>query len=297
MQEVGEMRFSIWMINNCQKIDKTIEFSSIINGENVRFSLLDYEHAKNLANPIGDWIEEKIVKPGSWIIARDPIPMECLYLVTTSHYTHGNSSYIRELVSLCLNIILPPPVNISFPGEYIVSAAVFNPSWDLVPRSKIVASTIINEEKLKELNCLLARFNESGKIRFPHFDEINRLASINDVLIEILALWAFIEGFWGENGKDLDLSGAFMNMLTSDRFPGSSKKDPDVQVLKRKIQSQNEKLGAKTYGELRNIIAHGSYLELEGNWSKEQWSMIYNQRDLLLHTVLYSLVEYNLKNA
>ncbi|MDD8060765.1 hypothetical protein [Shewanella metallivivens] len=291
------MRQSLWMISNVGKLDATYERSVLINGELIELYFTNFENSHQIPEPIADWIENKIVRTSMWIPLNLPSPMDCCFIFTKNKCSEENQEQISQIISLCLSLILPPPVLISRPGQYIENAAIVNPSWNYIPNPNRVINKIIGKTEINSIVELISRFGEKKKARYPYFHEILKLSSINDVLIETLSLWAFIEGFWNVPNRKSDLSGSFMNMLTTDRFPGTRNKSPQVKALKQQIMVQNEMLGAQDFSNLRNIIAHGTYLKLEDTWTTEQWNAIYSQRDLLLHTVLIALSEYNLRNA
>jgi hypothetical protein len=293
----NDMRQSLWMIYNIPRIDHTYERTVVLNGETITLCFTNYESVKNLPNPFSDWIENKIIKLGLWISSRDPFPVNCGFVVTKNKCSEDNQDYICKLISLSLSLVLPPPVHISHPGQYLDDGTIVNPSWGNIPTPNRVWNQCFDENDIDNIIGLLGRFNQKINIRYPHFDEVLKLASINNVLIETLGLWAFVEGFWNYSKGKSSLEKSFANLLTTDRFPNMGKRDPDVNRLKQSIKDQNLKLGANNFSELRNIIAHGSYVERENSWTTQQWEAIYAQRDLLLETILMALVEYNLRST
>ncbi len=289
------MRTSIWMLFNCNKIEESIDCLVDLNGERIELCFMNYENARLFTDSIGDWVENKIFKSENWISTCEPNPMECVYLIIKNDYSDKNFVYITELISLCLRITLPPPVVISRPGNYIKNGAIVNPGWQSIPNPLRCTNLVIDNSKVEKLVNLVYRFDIKTDHRYPYFEEVLKVAEINDVLIEVLYLWAFIEGFWNTNRGDSKLDQSFNNLLKTDRFPGANKKDPRIIAIRNKIFDQNEVIGAKNFSRLRNILAHGAYLNLEDSWSNVQWNAIYEQRDLLLHTVLFALVEHNLR--
>ena len=290
-------RHLMWLIHNVNHSSQIHEQTLEINGECIDLCLAAYSDAKDYSPLINDWIEEKTVRPGHWISAKDPIPMKCLFLFTKNSISGENERALADAVSLALKITLPPPSYISHAAQWIESAVITVPTWDAIPNPNAVSSKVFDRSSFETMVSLAARLNAGGRNRYPYFHEILKIASINETLIEVLSLWAFVEGFWHEGGGESDLSRSFMRMLTNDLYPGTAKKDPKVQVLKRKFLAQNEIIGARTFSELRNIVAHGSNLDLEGKWTNSQWRAIRDQRDLLLDTILHALVEYNLREA
>lgn len=290
------MRTSIWMIYNCQKMEVALTRFIELNNEKIELCFTNFEDAQQIENPIGSWISDKIFKPGGWISSGNPPPMSCNYLVIKNSYSNENSQYIVELITLYLRLSFPPPVVISKAGTYIENAVIINPIWNNIPNPLRTSQVKLDNHELDKFTKLLSSFNAKPDYRYPYFEEIFKIAEIGDVFIEALCLWAFIEGFWNTNIGDSVLDQSLSNMLRIDRFPGAKKKDPRVVSIRKKIIEQNEVIGAKKVEELRNILAHGSYLKLENTWKEAQWTAIYAQRDLLLETVLRALVEYNLKS-
>lgn len=225
-----------------------------------------------------------------------PLPINSVSVITKTSYTNQDSALFTSLLKLCLRLVYYPPTLISHTAEYIPDVAITLPTWDGWKNSKPSAKNEINSESFDlviEYFNLLLPLNKSF---FNSLEELMQISAINDVLYELMLLWSYIEGFWNEIEGDSKLDKSLLNMLTKDYAPGKTKRDPEINIIRQKILKQNELIGAKKYSELRNIIAHGSFLSKQDEWTKEQWKAIYEQRNLLIETLTKSLVN-KLKRA
>lgn len=285
------------MIFNFESLKSEITIDIDFEGEKVSLLITDYERAIKINEVYADWIEHKLVKPGGWIGARQPNPFDCLYVVTPNPCATHNTQKLFSAIHLALRMSLPTPTYISGVGEYIEKAAITLPNWPNIPESFLASKVVIDSESSDTFEKYILSLLSLEKRYFPSIEQIYKISLVNDVFLEVLSLWAFIEGFWNTRDGESDLSESFLNMITKSLYPGSKKKDLNVQLAVRKIDSQNDVLGAKTYSHLRNLIAHGSYLELLDNWSTKQIEAIYEQREHLLKLVYQSLVNYEFGHA
>lgn len=289
------MKYGLWMIFNFKSIKSEVTIDIDYEGEKVSLLITDYERAIKINEVYADWIEQKLVNPGGWIRARQPNPFDCLYVVTPNPCATHNTQKLFSTIHLALRMSLPTPIYISGVGEYIERAAITLPNWPNIPESFLVSKVVIEPQSFIYFENYLLSLLSLDKRYFPSIEQIYKISLINDVFLEVLSLWAFIEGFWNARGGESDLSESFLNMITKSLYPGSKKKDVNVQLATRKIDSQNDVLGAKTYSHLRNLIAHGAYLELLDIWNTKQIEAIYEQREHLLKLVYQSLVNYEIE--
>lgn len=289
-------RLGIWLIDNVQFSGQDFEKEITFDGQNISLLITNYENSKKLPEPYLDWIHNKIVNMGMMYSNNSPLPVNSIFIVTKSSYDNKNSSNFSLLMKLCLKLVYYPPSLVSHTAEYISNAVITLPTWDGWKNSKPVSK---NEITPNTFDLVIEYFNilNSKKIKFHNsLEQIYKISSINDILIELLSLWSFIEGFWNTNSGDSKLDQSLINMLETDYAPGKSRKDIEIRSITQSILTQNAKIGARTYSELRNILAHGEFLKLENSWSNEQWKAIGEQRDLLLKTVIKSLMNY-IKNV
>jgi len=289
-------RLGIWLIDNVvfsgNDFEKDLEFE----GQKITLLVTNYENSKKLPEPYFDWIHNKIVNMGMMYSTNSPLPINSIYVITKSEYNHINAGNFSLLIKLCLKLVYYPPTLVSHTAEYIPDAAITLPTWDGWKSTKPVSRNEINPTSFE---LVIEYFNvlNSKKIRFHNsLDQIYKIASINDILIELLSLWSFIEGFWNPKLGDSKLDRSFLNMLETDFAPGKTRRDTEIKTVTQSVLSQNAKIGARNYSELRNILAHGEFLKLENNWNNEQWKAIGEQRNLLIEVVTKSLMNY-IKNV
>ena len=285
-------RLSIWLIDNVvftgNDFEKEIEFDN----QKVKLLITNYENSKKLPEPYFDWIHNKIVHKGMMYSNNSPIPINSIFVITKYEYNNQNAGNFSLLMKLCLKLVYYPPSLVSHPAEYIPNAAITLPTWEDWKNMRIVSKNEINPNSF---DLVIEYFNilNSKKIKFHStLEQIYKIATINDTLIELLSLWSFIEGFWNPNSGDSKLNQSFLNMLETDFEPGKTRKDIEIRTINQKILTQNAKFGAKNHSELRNNLAHGEFLRLENDWTQEQWQTIQEQRNLLIEVVIKSLINY-----
>ena len=285
-------RLGIWLIDNVKF--NGIDFEKEIEFDNQKINLLitNYENSKKLPEPFFDWIHNKIIYRGMMDSTNSPLPINSIFLITKSEYKNQNAANFSLLMKLCLKLVYYPPTLVSHTAEYIPNTIITLPNWEDWKNMRAVSKNEINPITF---NLVIEYFHilNSKKIRFHSaLEQIYKIAAINDVLIELLSLWSFIEGFWNLNSGDSKLDTSFLNMLETDFETGKTRKDIEIRNITQKVLSQNAKIGARQYSELRNILAHGKFLQLENNWTQEQWETIEEQRNLLIEVVTKSLINY-----
>ncbi len=289
-----DTRYGIWLINNINFSGEN--FTKVIEFEGIKIELLitNYENLKNIEEPFFDWIHNKIVNIGMLYSTNTPKPINSIFIITKTPYTNG--SEFNDLIKLCLKLVYYPPTSVSNVAEYFPEKNISLPTWDEWKNSKLVSKNTINKENF-ELVIEYFEILSSKKNKFHYtLEQIYKIANINDTLIELLSLWAFIEGFWNKNHGDSKLDQSLLNMLVTNFAPGKKKKDIEIREITQQILEQNQKIGARNYSELRNILAHGEFLKLENSWSNEQWNVIQEQRNLLFEILTKSLIDY-IKNV
>lgn len=279
-------RYGMWLINNIKfdGIQKSITLK--VEGKDQKLIFTNYENASKLNPPFKKWITETIPRYHN---INHPLFTKSIFVFTDNPNQHSKPWDFLLLVKLCLRLVFYKPTIISHPFEWINNSPSTGPSWEAY-QPNIVSKRQIDDEslsKLVEYYEVLSKFNTAI---FNPLEEVMQISAINDVIYEVMLLWSFIEGFWNEIERNSKLDKSLINMLTKDFAPGKTKRDPEIYVVRQKILSQNELIGAKKYSELRNIIAHGWFLSKEDSWSNEQWKAIYEQRDLLVETLTQSLI-------
>lgn len=286
------LRHAIWLIDNIKFSGNDFTKELIVDGEKIEFLITNYENSKKLGYPFDDWIHNKIVNMGMRNSMNSPLPINCVFVIAMTPYKGDNAGLISLLMKLCLKLVYYPPSLVSHTAEYSENVWISLPTWNGWKNQHPVSENEINSESF---DLVINYFNElsaTNKSYHKALEQIYNIANINDILIELLSLWSFIEGFWNTNSGDSKLDQSFLNMLTTDFEPGKLKRDPEIRVVTQQILSQNEKIGARTYSELRNILAHGQFLNLTDSWTSEQWKAIREQRNLLIETTVKALVHY-----
>lgn len=284
----------LWMIYNAGKLKGTFERDLTIDEEDITLCFGNYSDLNGFPLFYREWIQDKILNFWGMSVGRDPAPMDCFYIYTKSEI---ETDKLVEVTSQCLRLSFPPPTMISIPpGVHIEKAVLCMPCWEPRRNGYSIVNDEVDGDKVDELISLIVRFSQKSSSYYPQFEQIFRVAAIDDVLIEILSLWAFIEGFWNDNSDQSDLERSFKNMLNTDLFPDASTRREPVRVIRKLINEQNNILGAANITKLRNIIAHGWYVSLCDTWSAEQWKAIREQRHLLLDMVLKALIERTLRD-
>lgn len=285
-------RYGIWLIDNIVFSGIDFEKQFDFDGQKITLLITNYENSKKLPEPFGDWVHNKIVNVGMINSNNSPLPINSIFVITKNPYLNKNSSNFSLLMNLCLRLVYYPPTLVSHTAEYIPNAAITLPTWEGWKNVHPVSKNEISEDTFDLVIDYFDILN-SKKIRYHNtLEQIYKIANINDVLIELLSLWSFIEGFWNPNSGDSKLDQSLLNMLETDYEPGKSRKDLEIRTVTQTILAQNNEIGARTYSQLRNILAHGEFLKLEDSWSSDQWKAIQNQRDLLIEVVTKSLMNY-----
>ncbi|WP_338760708.1 hypothetical protein WAF17_14100 [Bernardetia sp. ABR2-2B] len=282
------IRYSCWLIDNIKfsgkEFTKTINF----NGEKIELLITKYENLKDIEEPFHDWIHNKIVNHSMRNLSNNPLPINSIFVLTKNGYTNHNSQDFSYLFRLCLKLVYYQPTLISKVSEFIPDAAIIMPTWENVRNMRTISK---NEITSDTFNKVLSYFDTLSKLDrncYSVFEEIYKKTEINEVLIELLALYSFIEGFWhNQRGKsNIDKS---IRAMLQDYIPQKEEKFKR-EVIIRKIKSQNELFNQSSIDKMRNILAHGMYKSQEDSWSNKQWKAIFEQRNLIIELVIDSLV-------
>ncbi|WP_338813810.1 hypothetical protein V9L05_21040 [Bernardetia sp. Wsw4-3y2] len=162
------------------------------------------------------------------------------------------------------------------------------PNWKGFSSMHSISKKEINSKSFDKVLSYVDTLSKLGKRHYSILEEIYKITGINDVLIELLSLYSFIEGFWyNHNGKST-ISKSIEAML-KDYVPNKEEKFIR-ESAKAKIKSQNELFNESNIDGMRHILAHGMYKYKEDNWSENQWAAIYEQRNLLIELVIDSLI-------
>jgi hypothetical protein len=281
-------RYGMWMLYNVQFDGKNQSVDLIVEGKKQTLTFTNYENASKLDYPFNKWITECIPLPHGI----DPIYTNCIFVFTENPNQHSRPWNFLNLIKLCLQLVYCRPSVVSNPFEWIDEHPSTGSTWNKIKSSTPVSKNCIKKDSLDLLVYYYNVLSQSEKLNYNSLQEIIQISEINDVLYETMLLWAFIEGYWNENGIKSDLTTSFLNMLRKDFAPGKSKKAPEIKSVTSKISYQNQVISKKKegYGGLRNIVAHGWFLAMEKQWNKSQWIAVTQQRNLLLNLVTKSLV-------
>ncbi|PHR47598.1 MAG: hypothetical protein COA32_06465 [Fluviicola sp.] len=288
-------RYGCWLIDNIKfsgvNFSKTVDF----DGNKIKLLITNYENSKCLEEPFQDWIHKKIVNDGMMNSRNNPLPIKSIFVITTSGYENNSSSDFTLLFNLCLKLVYYQPTLISYTSELIPNAAITMPTWEGFKNISTVSEKEINPDTFEKV---LLYFNILNSLNVKHHNvlqEIYKISGINDVLIELLSLYSFIEGFWWNGKGKSNITDSFIAMLKHDYAPGKENK-AKRELIKQKIETQNGLLRNQKLDDMRHILAHGMYKQEEHLWDKEQWEAIYNQRNLLIEVVIESLMK-KIKNV
>lgn len=283
------IRYGCWLIDNVKFSGK--DFTKKINFDNREIELLitNYENSKNIEEPFQDWIYNKIINDGMMNSRNSPLPIESIFVITKNGYENKNASEFSLLFKLCLKLVYFRPTLVSHTSEFIPNVAITMPNWEDFKSVTISSQTEINP---KTFDKVLFYFETLNNLNIKHnsiLEEIYKISGINDVLIELLSLYSFIEGFWWNKKGKSNLTDSFSAMLGQDYAPGRENKTKR-ESIKRVIESQNGLLRNPKLDDMRHILAHGLYKQEEDSWDEKQWKAIYEQRNLLLEIVIDSLI-------
>lgn len=285
--------YIMWLLDNI-KFDgsnfiKTIHFE----GNDIELLITNWENSKSLPEPFKDWIHQKTVNDLMRQI-NTPNPLDSIYILTPNNiYRSENINDFILCFRLALRAVYYPPTSVSRQGEYIPTEHISTPSFDC---KKTVSYSSNNEINSYTFNLVIEYYNFliSKNIKTNYnLEQVLRIANIGDYLVELLSLWAFIEGFWNPDpSQDSKLDQSLLNMLETDYAPGKRRRDPEIRGVTQAILDQNTKIGVREYSKLRNILAHGKNLSIEDDWTTEQYKAIFEQRHLLLDVIIKSLINH-----
>lgn len=285
----ASFRYGCWLIDNIKfsgtNFSKTIDF----NGDKIDLLITNYENSKNIKEPFHDWIHKKIIYDGMMNSRNSPLPINSIFVITTSGYQNKNSYDFSSLFKLCLKLVYYKPSLVSHTSELIPNAAITMPTWEGFKNVTTISQKEINPDTFDKV---LLYFNQLNRLKIKYdsvLEEIYKISGIGDVLIELLSLYSFIEGFWWNGKGKSNLTDSFLAMLGKDYAPGKENK-AKRESIKEIIEIQNGLLRNPKLDDMRHILAHGMYKQEENSWDEKQWKAIYNQRNLLIELVIDSLI-------
>ncbi len=283
-----DIRYACWLMDNIkfsgEEFTKTIEF----NGEQIELLISNYENLKDIEEPFHDWIHNKIVNHGMRNLSNNPLPIKSIFVLTKNGYKNHNSQDFSYLFRLCLKLVYYQPTSISKVSEFIPNAAIIMPTWENVRNMRIISKKEISSDSFNKVLSYFETLIKLDRSCYSVLEEIYKITEIDEVLTELLKLYTFIEGFWHNQRGKSNIEKSIRAML-EDYAPqkdGKSKRE----IIERKIKSQNELFNESKIDTMRNILAHGMYKVQEDSWNNEQWTAIYEQRNLIIELVIDSLI-------
>lgn len=271
-------------------------FYSRIESEGVDLIVTTSKELDKVEGHLKDWLKTYVFEHGMLRSTNSALPINCVFVITTNGYENNESSFDPQLFQKSLRTVFYPPAQVSSTGTYIPNGGGAGPNWNDYRMSKPAAISSCSSETLNQAICCYDILRGKKKSTSYVLDEIYTLANINNVLIELLSIWSFIEGFWSTKGQQSNVTDSFNSMLATDLAPGKEGK-PKRTIIQKKISTQNGKLRNPKVDDLRHILAHGMYKNMEREWSKEQWAAIFEQRNLLVSLVNESLLNRIKKSA
>ncbi|UKM66329.1 hypothetical protein GSB9_02911 [Flavobacteriaceae bacterium GSB9] len=250
--------------------------------------MTNYPNSKKIAEPFHDWIHNKIIKDGMLYLSNNPLPTNSIYVITLNGYNNEEANDFNYLFRLCLKLVYYQPTLISNTAELIPNLITTKPTWNSFKNVRTVSKNEINSETFNKVIEYFKILSNSNK-KFSALNEIYKITEIDDVLLELLCLYSFIEGFWHNQKGNSDIIKSLDSMLKQDYAPGNDNKKVREKI-KTTIKNLNGKFRNSKLNDMRHILAHGIYKQHEESWSKEQWSTLNKQRNLLIELVIESLV-------
>ncbi|MFT6922846.1 MAG: hypothetical protein ACJA1C_001853 [Crocinitomicaceae bacterium] len=283
------MRYGCWLIDNIKFSGNDFSKKVFFEGIEIDLLITNFENSKNIKEPFQDWIHNRMINHGMMNLGNNPNPLNSIYILTLNGYENENPSNFSQLFNLCLKLVYYQPSFVSHTAEYIPGAVITMPNWQGYRHSQTTSKLEISSQTFERVLDYFEILNKL-KIRHSHIlEEIYKISGIDDVLLELLSLYSFIEGFWWNKIGVSNLTNSFLAMLGQDYAPGKENK-PIRESIKKKIEAQNGLLRNPKLDDMRHILAHGMYKQEEKSWNKNQWSVIYDQRNLLIELVIESII-------
>jgi len=289
------IRYGCWLIDNIKFSGEDFSKCICFEGRNINLLITNYENSKNINEPFQDWIYKKVINNGMMYSGGGPLLLNSIFVITKNGYENKNASNFSLLFNLCLKLVYYQPTLVSNTSEYISDGTISMPIWEGFKSVKPSSQIEINSETFDKVLYYFDILNQLNSGHRNVFEEIYKITGINDVLIELLSLYSFIEGFWFNQKGKPNLTDSFLAMLGQDYAPGK-KNRPKREAIKKVIESQNGLLRNPKLDDMRHILAHGMYKQEEDSWTKEQWDAIYQQRNLIIELVIDSLINRISKN-
>ncbi|MBD3864428.1 hypothetical protein [Olleya marilimosa] len=289
------MRYGCWLIDNIKFSGNDFLKKVVFEGKEIDLLITNFQNSKHIKEPFKDWIHNKIINHGMRDMGISPIPLDSIFILTLNGYDSENSYNFTSLFKLCLKLVYYQPSFVSHTAVYIPKAVITLPNWQGFRHSQTISKLEINSNTFDKVLYYFETLN-SLEIRNSYIlEEIYKISGIDDVLLELLSLYSFIEGFWWNKKGKSNLTDSFLAMLGQDYATGKENKEKR-EIIKSNIQSQNGLLRNPKLDDMRHILAHGMYKNEDNSWNNEQWNAIYEQRNLLFELVVESMIN-RIKNS
>lgn len=281
------MRYGCWLIDNIKFSGNDFSKKVFFDGREIDLLITNFENSKNIKEPFQDWIHNKIINHGMMNLGNNPIPLNSIFILTINGYENEDPSNFSQLFNLCLKLVYYQPSFVSHTAEYIPEAVITTPNWQGYRHSQTISKLEISPQTFDRV---LYYFEILNKLNIRHsriLEEIYKISAIDNVLIELLSLYSFIEGFWWNKKRESNITDSFSAMLKQDYAPDNKKKREDI---KETIKAQNGLLRNAKLDDMRHLLAHGVYKNDENNWNSIQWQAIHDQRNLIIELVIESII-------
>lgn len=285
----ANMRFGCWLIDNIKHNGEPFTKTVYFNGNRIDLMISNFGEIPAFDEHLNDLIHDKILNFNTFNGGAAPSATESIYVITTSGYNLEDPFSFTWLFNLCLRLVYYQPTLVSSVAEALTNGTRFLPKWEGFKSVRVSSLSEINSTTFDKVLTYFNLLSTISKAELIFLEEIYKITTIDDVLISLLALYSFIEGFWHNHNGESNLTNSFNAMLGFDFAPGKEHK-PIRDKIKKQIEEQNGLLRNGKLDDMRHILAHGMYKKLEGEWKDQQWQAIYDQRQLITDIVIESLI-------
>lgn len=292
--------YSCWLIHNIKFDGKDFIKKVDFKWDVIELLVTNYQNLKENTeiNHIKEWLFNFVID--SWMMqvsSWKPLPINCVFLVSISPIRHDIYWDFNENFESALRFTFYDPIQVSTVGTYIEKWWWAWPWWNNIQNLSSSNITISDSllDKVEKRSLLLwnTNYNETRVL-----EQIHKISCIDEVLIELLALYSFIEWYWHNWEPKSNFTDSFNIMLKSDYAPWKLQKDRNFRKkIKEKLEKQNAKFRYAKVDDMRHILAHWIYKKSEKDWWNLQWKTLSEQRNMLFDIIFESLFNQLLREC